>query len=113
MMPLPPIHPVGPLGQFRLQVPEHHPAFAGHFPGHPVLPGVVQVDWAIRLGQATFGDLGTFARITQLKFLRPIGPSDSITLVLSHDPERRLLAFSYEGDEGRRSSGTVGFEEPA
>jgi 3-hydroxymyristoyl/3-hydroxydecanoyl-(acyl carrier protein) dehydratase len=50
MMPLPPILASGPGARFRLAMDPAHPAFQGHFPDFPLLPGVVQVDWAARLG---------------------------------------------------------------
>ena len=40
----------GPGETFTLAIGADLIAFRGHFPGNPVLPGVVQVDWAIRFG---------------------------------------------------------------
>ena len=61
-------------------------AFQGHFPGHPVLPGVVQVDWAIRFGTRAFGDLGGFRGIDQLKFQALIRPGDVVELASPSSP---------------------------
>lgn len=109
MMPLPAFTPTGDPSRFTFTLEAEHPAFAGHFPDQPILPGVLQVDWAIRQGEAVFGPLGTFSRIAQLKFMHLIQPGDAVDLVLAFHPERRSLDFAYEGSEGRKASGTVIF----
>ncbi len=60
-----------------LYVPHDHPSFAGHFPGHPVLPGVVLLSMVMEALQAR---LGTPAQIDQAKFLAPVMPGDTLTL---------------------------------
>ena len=37
------------------RVPADHPAFAGHFPGHPIVPGVVLLDRAVQMAQRLRG----------------------------------------------------------
>jgi len=80
-------------------------AFQGHFPGDPVLPGVVQVDWAVRLGEAAFGPLGAFRGLDQLKFLAPIRPLEPLELTLTAAPGR--LRFQYRCGLELRSSGCI------
>jgi len=76
-------------------LPAEAPAFAGHFPGHPVLPGVVQLDWAIRLASRYLGVDQAVAREFQVKF-RHIIPSDlPITLSLYRDDARQRLDMEY------------------
>ena len=99
MIPFPAsLQPVpGAVGSFTLEVEEGHAAFQGHFPGQPILPGVVQVDWALRLGAELFGPLGDFRALEHLKFQATIGPEEAVTLRLAWDADQRLLAFEYEG----------------
>jgi 3-hydroxymyristoyl/3-hydroxydecanoyl-(acyl carrier protein) dehydratase len=104
----------GPDGEavFALAVEAALPAFQGHFPGDPLLPGVIQVDWAIRLGQEAYGDLGAFRGLEQVKFLRPVRPGTGLELRLALEPGAggRRLRFQYLDPAGRVSSGTVQFQ---
>lgn len=99
----------GTRGAYALQVDGEHPAYQGHFPGHPVLPGVVQVDWALRLGAEAFGPLGAFRSLEHLKFQAIIEPDEPLELRLGWNPERRELAFEYLGAAGPKSKGFARF----
>jgi 3-hydroxymyristoyl/3-hydroxydecanoyl-(acyl carrier protein) dehydratase len=57
-----------------LRVPEQHPAFAGHFPGAPLLPGVVLLDEMLHAIGA--GDWV----VSAAKFLHPVRPGETLTL---------------------------------
>ena len=39
-----------------LSVPAQHPSLAGHFPGNPIVPGVVLLDEVIAAAEAWLGD---------------------------------------------------------
>ena len=95
---------------YALSLPPEHEAFRGHFPGDPILPGVVLVDWAIRLGEAQFGPMGAFRGLAQVKFLAPVRPGDGLELSLKPAPGR--LAFTYQCGPERKASGTVLLEAP-
>ncbi|MFN7959443.1 MAG: hypothetical protein U0P46_14105 [Holophagaceae bacterium] len=99
----------GDPGTFTLQVEENHPAFDGHFPNEPILSGLIQVDWAIRLGREVFTCPGTFQGLEHLKFQAPIRPEEPLELDLSWDGEAGHLAFRYSGREGRKSQGIAVF----
>ncbi|HJU84445.1 MAG TPA: hypothetical protein VJ600_09560 [Holophagaceae bacterium] len=99
----------GAADTFTLAVEPEHPAFLGHFPGQPILPGVVQIDWALRLGMARFGPLGTFRALEHLKFQDIIRPAEPLTLILGWNEDRRELAFEYRGASGAKSKGFAVF----
>ena len=99
----------GVPGHFALRVEPDHPAFDGHFPGEPILSGLVQVDWAIRLGREAFGFTGTFRALEHLKFQAPIQPAEPVELRLSWDATQGHLDFLYAGQGGRKSSGIAIF----
>ena len=56
--------------------------FTGHFPGHPVLPAVVQVLMA-QIALEAMGQSADLACVPQAKFLAPLGPEVDILLTLS------------------------------
>ena len=102
-------HTPGEAQEFVLAMAPDLLAFQGHFPGNPILPGVVQVDWAIRFGEQAFGPLGKFQAITHLKFMDLIRPGDTVHLHLALDPGRDKLRFHFSGDAGKKSSGVIVF----
>jgi len=62
-----------------------HAAFAGHFAGNPVLPGVALaalVFEALRTSPTHAARLGSSVQIDQLKFLAPVGPGASLCIHL-------------------------------
>lgn len=65
------------------QVPPDHPAFAGHFPGNPIVPGVVLLDHALRLAQAQTGGHDQVWTVAQAKFLSPVGPGESLCFAMT------------------------------
>lgn len=69
--------------RFELAVPANLAWFDGHFPDHPVLPGVAQIGWAIRFAREAFGFKTDPPSIERIKFQRPIAPGDRITLELT------------------------------
>jgi len=81
--------------------------FQGHFPGHPILPGVVQIDWAVAFARDHLGLDLPAARDFQIKFRATILPGDRITLVLRHDLAKRRLGFQYRRGDDICSSGTA------
>lgn len=83
--------------------------FAGHFPGAPILPGVVQVDWAVRYARQHLPLHGEFLSLENLKFLAVVQPGDRLCLSLAWDPERGRLDFCYAGTGGKYSVGRVVF----
>ena len=56
-------------------VPADHPSLPGHFPGNPIVPGVVLLDHVVDAIEAVHGPLATL-RLPQVKFLQPLRPGE-------------------------------------
>lgn len=87
--------------------------FDGHFPQVPILPGVAQLDWAVRFGREAFALPPSFLRMEMLKFQRVARPGIRIRLHLEWLPQKSALAFRYESALGSHASGRVVFGEEA
>ena len=64
-----------------LRIDAGHPALPGHFPGHPLVPGVVlleQVGLALRRWRGQ-----RLARVIEAKFVAPLLPDETATLCLT------------------------------
>lgn len=98
--------------ELELRVPPDLEYFAGHFPGMPILPGVVQIDWSIRLGCARLPVRGAFVAAEQLRFLSIVRPAAQLTLTLELSDEKTKMKFAYADKDRKYSSGTLVFGGP-
>ena len=105
-----PLSAVEQDGEWRLEleVPLDLAHFTGHFPQTPVLPGVVQVDWAQQLASRLIVDLPPrFSGMEVLKFQQLARPGDRLQLTLRFDAARGKLYFAYRNGEAACSSGRI------
>ena len=99
-----------PRADFEILVPKDLFYLQGHFVERPVLPGVVQIHWAIQLAISHLDLRSLFAGIEALKFHRIIQPMESLKLTLEISEETGKLRFSYLSDFGTHSQGRILFE---
>lgn len=64
----------------------NEPFFLGHFPGHPIMPGVLLLEGMAQVGGVTMlypeehrGKLALFGGMENVKFKRPVVPGDVVT----------------------------------
>lgn len=81
------------MNPYMWRVPDDHPAFAGHFPGAPILPGVVLLDVALSVITEAHQLALDQCEIGSVKFLHPAHGGDT-------------LAFHHQ----QLASGTIQFE---
>jgi len=111
MTPQPDVRAVRRSGEaieLELLIPETLAFFPDHFPAFPLLPGVVQVDWAIRYGCEHLRIDGDFRRLRNVKFLHPILPGGRVFLALSPGNPAELL-FTYRNARRTCSTGYAVF----
>jgi 3-hydroxyacyl-[acyl-carrier-protein] dehydratase len=76
----------------------NEPFFQGHFPGYPLMPGVLQIEALAQTGAVAAlslpenqGKLGIFAGIDNVRFKRPVTPGDTLRLEVRLDKMRRNI----------------------
>ncbi len=82
-----------PARRFRVEIPASSPLFAGHFPGHPILPGIAHLAFVERA-------VGPLATVRSLKLRRPVLPGDALDLSIGIPDEDGWVRFELcRGDE--------------
>lgn len=92
-----------------LNVPADLCYFPDHFAEFPLLPGVVQIDWAARYTLQFFAVSGHCQKMEQIKFQAVIRPGDTVSLTLEWDSPKQRVSFSYDSTRGRHASGRLVF----
>jgi 3-hydroxymyristoyl/3-hydroxydecanoyl-(acyl carrier protein) dehydratase len=98
-----------PRAELRLRVPPELQYLQGHFPGAPVVAGIVQIKWAIELGRRYLGAGGELMGMDAIKFQQLMRPGAVVTLVLEWDESGAKLRFTYRSEDTRFSSGRLLF----
>ncbi|MBV7297786.1 3-hydroxyacyl-ACP dehydratase [Enterovibrio paralichthyis] len=87
--------------------------FKGHFPDFPLLPGVAQIDFAVRYARQYLAVDGEFVGMDAIKFQDPILPGSTVTLTLEWAPEKEKLGFSFRSGNRAHSSGRILLKQSA
>lgn len=82
--------------------------FRGHFPDQPVLPGVIQLHWAVIVASACFDLAATPREVKRLKFKNIVTPPKTLTLTVSllNDDE---VQFRFDDASSMFSEGRLVF----
>lgn len=90
----------------RLRVPEDHPALPGHFPGRPIVPGVLLLDAVLQALQDA--GAGPPARLLRAKFTRLVMPGMEVEIAFVPRGEGTgRFAFTCRADEAVVAHGEV------
>lgn len=72
--------------EFSILINKQHRVFEGHFPGNPVVPGVISMMMVRQCAEKIIGRETRFATISQCKYLQAIIPDDKpLTIKVSID----------------------------
>jgi acyl-coenzyme A synthetase/AMP-(fatty) acid ligase len=85
--------------QVNFTVNDDLPCLDGHFEGSPVVPGVVQLDWAMHFGRPIVKAGSTFTQMEVIKFKQLMMPGDAVTLSLEFSQEKNKLNYSFRNTQ--------------
>lgn len=95
-----------PAAEYIWHVPAEHPALAGHFPGRPIVPGVVLLDRAILFAEQLLGHPVSHWQIGNAKFFSPVGPDETLTFALQSKASG-AIAFAVRAGGRDVASGSL------
>jgi 3-hydroxyacyl-[acyl-carrier-protein] dehydratase len=72
------------MGTVSLSIAPRHPALAGHFPGMPIVPGVVLLDETLYALKTSAEYASFYCEISTIKFHSVVRPGEALTL--EHEP---------------------------
>lgn len=105
---LAPMTPAAASLDFR--IPADHPSLPGHFPGRPVVPGVVLLDRVLDAIERTHAPLVAL-RLPQVKFVQPLLPEQPARIELLADQRETVSRWRFRvlcGEELIASGEVVG-----
>lgn len=83
-----------------------HPVYAGHFPGRPIVPGVMLLDLVLHALSTAHGLDESHWQLNTVKFLSPVTPGE--VLELRHDAVADdAIAFSLHAQARLVASGRL------
>ena len=102
--------PAAPV-RTTLAVPRDHPAYEGHFPGHPILPAVVVLAEVVAAVAAATGTDARAWEISNAKFPAAVEPGMELTL--AHEATASgNIAFEVRTAHAVVASGTLARHQP-
>ena len=79
----------------HLTIDSSHPSLAGHFPGNPIVPGVVLLGEVLELVGESLGQSFMLAQVPSVKFHSPLRPDEPLHLTFNILPDH-VVTFSCQ-----------------
>ena len=93
--------------RLSVRIPESSPLFSGHFPGHPILPGVAHLALVARALSDWQGRKAALAGVRGWKLRQPVKPGETLEVRLTRTGEGGEVGFVLERGGEAVSRGTV------
>jgi 3-hydroxymyristoyl/3-hydroxydecanoyl-(acyl carrier protein) dehydratase len=94
---------------FDFAVAPDHPSLPGHFPSHPVVPGVLILEAVACRAAALLGPPWRLRRLPQVKFVAPLLPGENAQIELLPDPTAGRVRFRVAREAESLASGELVF----
>lgn len=91
----------------------NHPCLAGHFPGNPVVPAVVLLEFAARALDEALGRRVRLVAVPAVKFLSPLLPGQPFTVELQVDVPARIARFNARTADAELAQGRLEYADEA
>ena len=91
-----------------LTIPTDHPALPGHFPGHPIVPGVVVLDEVIETLKRRYGGQLLVTGLPAVKLSSPLRPEEPLVIAIE-SVDGGSAAFSFRVGSRLIASGSIHF----
>lgn len=93
-----------------LPIPREHPSYAGHFPGQPIVPGVLLLDLVLQAAEGLAdwpGRVDGPLEFPVCKFMQAVSPGALLALTLSAGSSAGTLNFRLQQDGQLVASGSL------
>ena len=89
----------------KFRIATGHPAFPGHFPDRPIVPGVVILDHVQQAIEREHGAITAPVRLAQVKFVQPLLPEQDAEIAI--ETATRGWKFRVQSGDALIASGDI------
>ena len=94
-----------------LTIERDHPALRGHFPGRPIVPGVLVLEEVIQTLRETYGEELVVMGLPAVKLSSPLKPDERLTIAVEPE-DADTAAFACRVGSRVVASGSIRFRLP-
>ena len=94
-----------------LTITKDHPALSGHFPGYPVVPGVLVLDEVIETLKQRYGEALVVTGLPVVKLSSPLKPEEPLMITIESE-DARTAVFTCRVGSRLIASGSIHFRLP-